>query len=139
MSHQPGLYKRLLKVRASSQIGSIWKNVEPVSFDCGILERSDVLSMLPAAGLGWSDLGSWLAYDEILNKDSRGNYTHGRVINLKSKAITVLGSKRLIAAVGLNDLIIVDSDDALLITKKQNCEEVKAVVEILKRAKQKEI
>ena len=90
--------------------------------------------MLPAGGLGWSDLGSWQAWDEAMKKDKQANLLKADAINLHSKNITVVGNNRLIATIGLKDLIIVDTADALLIADKNKTEQVKTVVDILKKA-----
>jgi mannose-1-phosphate guanylyltransferase/mannose-6-phosphate isomerase len=128
----PSLYKQLLKVRNPQDISLIWDKVKPISFDYGVLEKSKRLWMFKAQGLGWSDLGSWQAREEVLKKDKDGNILNADIINLGSKNITVLGDNRLIATIGLDNLIIVDTADALLITRKDKSEEVKKVVDILK-------
>jgi mannose-1-phosphate guanylyltransferase/mannose-6-phosphate isomerase len=134
----PRLYQLLEKIKRPKDINIIWKKVEPVSFDYGILEKSKQLLMLSASGLGWSDLGSWQAWDEIIKKDREGNILKADVVNLGSKNISVLGTGRLIATLGVEDLIIVDTPDALLITKKDATEKVKKVVDILKERKRLE-
>ncbi|MFH1507035.1 MAG: mannose-1-phosphate guanylyltransferase/mannose-6-phosphate isomerase [Candidatus Omnitrophota bacterium] len=137
-TNQPVIYKQLLKLKKLSDMDRVWKNMPSISFDYAILEKSGNLLMILAKGLGWSDLGSWQAWDEILTKDKTGNVFRADVINLDSKNITVLGNKRLIATIGLDDLIIVDTPDALLITKKGESEKVKNIVEILKKDKRQE-
>jgi mannose-1-phosphate guanylyltransferase/mannose-6-phosphate isomerase len=134
----PRLYQLLERIHLPQDINLIWKKVEPISFDYGILEKSRHVLMLAAEGLGWSDLGSWQAWDEILEKDKDGNIFKADVVNLNSQNITVVGKNRLIATIGLEDVIIVDTADALLITKKDKTEEVKKVVEILKEQKRQE-
>lgn len=136
--HLPLLYQQLLKLNQWSDIQRIWKALPAISFDYGVLENSKRLLMLKAEGLGWSDLGSWQAWDETLKKDRQGNVLLADAINLGSSNITLLGKQHLIATIGLKDLIIVDTADALLITKKDRSEEVKKVVEILKRQKRRE-
>jgi len=132
------LFGQLKKLHKPEDIVRIWKQIQPVSFDYGILEKSKNLLMLPASGLGWSDLGSWQAWDEILEKDDEGNIFKADVVNLNSRNITVVGANRLIATIGLDDLIVVDTPDALLITKKDKTEEVKKIVDILKSKKRQE-
>jgi mannose-1-phosphate guanylyltransferase/mannose-6-phosphate isomerase len=134
----PNLYALLPKFKVASDIDKIWKNVESISFDYGILEKAERLTMLSASNLGWSDLGSWLAWDELLPKDKDGNVLKADVINFFSKNITVVGQDRLIATIGLENLIIVDTPDALLITKKDKTEDVKKVVDVLKAQKRPE-
>ena len=134
----PELYRLARKIRKPEDINLIWKKVVPVSFDRGILEKARNVMMLSAGGVGWSDLGSWQAWDEILKKDSQGNIFKADVVNLNSKNITVVGNNRLIATIGLDDLIIVDTPDALLITKKDKTEDVKKIVDALKAQKRLE-
>jgi len=134
----PKLHNMVVRLKCAADIVKIWNKIQPISFDYGILEKSNNLRMLIASGLGWSDLGSWQAWDEILEKDKEGNVFKADVINLRSKNITVLGNNRLIATIGLDDLIIVDTPDALLITKKGSSEEVKKIVDTLKTNKRQE-
>jgi len=136
--HLPKLHNLAARLKCCNDIIRIWNKIQPISFDYGILEKSKNLRMLTASGLGWSDLGSWQAWDEILEKDKDGNIFKADVINLHSKNITVLGNNRLIATIGLDDLIIVDTPDAILITKKGSSEEVKKIVDTLKTDKRQE-
>jgi mannose-1-phosphate guanylyltransferase/mannose-6-phosphate isomerase len=134
----PELYKLIQKVKRTEDIKQVWKKIKPVSFDYGILEKARYVIMLSAGDLGWSDLGSWQAWDEILEKDKEGNIFKADVLNLGSKNLTVVGNQRLIAAIGLEDLIVVDTPDALLITRKDKTEDVKKIVDILKAQKRLE-
>ena len=137
-SNLPELYKLIKKISNPDDIKLIWKKVQPVSFDYGILEKARAVLMLTADNLGWSDLGSWQAWDEILKKDSQGNIFKADVVNLNSRNITVVGNNRLIATIGLEGLIVVDTPDALLITQKDKTEDVKKIVDILKAQKRQE-
>lgn len=137
-TYQPLIYKQLMKIKSPSDIDKAWQNMPFISFDYAVLEKSKHLLMLEAKGLTWSDLGSWQAWDELLAKDKSGNLLRGDIINLDSRNITVLGKNHLIATIGLEDLIIVDTPDALLVTKKDRSEEVKKIVDILKTNKRQE-
>lgn len=134
----PGLHSQIIKVKKPSDINKIWKSISPISFDYGVLEKTSGLLMLPAGGLGWSDMGSWQAWDELVPKDKEGNKFIADAINLGSKNITVLGSHHLIATIGVENLIVVDTPDALLITKKDRTEDVRKIVDILKENKRQE-
>ncbi|MFA5099686.1 MAG: mannose-1-phosphate guanylyltransferase/mannose-6-phosphate isomerase [Candidatus Omnitrophota bacterium] len=134
----PQIYKSLHKIKISGDIAKIWRKVPSISFDYGILEKNKGLAMISASGLGWSDLGSWQAWDELLPKDKDGNVMKADVVNIGSKNITVVGSTRLIATIGLDDLVIVDTPDAVLITKKDKTEDVKKIVDTLKVNKRQE-
>ncbi|MDI6758822.1 MAG: sugar phosphate nucleotidyltransferase [Candidatus Omnitrophota bacterium] len=130
----------LQKIKNPQEINKYWKNIKPISFDYGIIEKTGLLVCLKSPkNLGWSDLGSWESWDKLVPKDNSGNKFFGQAIDLKSRNITVFGSaKRIIATIGLNDLIVVDTPDALLITKKGLSEEVKKIVEILKKRQRQE-
>lgn len=135
----PKLADLTRKINAPEEIMRIWRKIEPISFDYGVLEKSSDLLMLAARrDLGWSDLGSWQAWDEMISKDRDGNILKADVVNIGSRNITVVGAKRLIAAIGLEDLIIVDTPDALLVTRKDQSEQVKNVVDQLKQDKRQE-
>jgi mannose-1-phosphate guanylyltransferase / mannose-6-phosphate isomerase len=134
----PAVYKTLPKFHRAEDINKIWNEIPSISFDYGILEKSKNLVMLVASGLGWSDLGSWQAWDDLLPKDKDGNVLKADVVNINSKNITVVGANRLIATIGLDDLVIVDTPDALLITRKDMTEDVKKVVDTLKANKRQE-
>ncbi len=138
-AHLPGLFKQLSLIAGPSDIVGVWEKIEAISFDYGILERARRVIMLPARGLEWSDLGSWQAWDEVSEKDKQGNLLKADVVNLESRNVTVLGTgKRLIATIGLEDLIVVDTPDALLITRKDKTEQVKKIVDMLKEQKRQE-
>ncbi len=134
----PQLFKLIQRINKPEDINLIWKKVLPVSFDYGILEKASSVLMLEAGNLGWSDLGSWRAWDEIIKKDNQGNAIKADVLNIDSRNITVVGNNRLIATIGLEDLIVVDTPDALLITRKDKTEDVKKIVGMLKAKKRLE-
>ncbi|MFH1691072.1 MAG: mannose-1-phosphate guanylyltransferase/mannose-6-phosphate isomerase [Candidatus Omnitrophota bacterium] len=126
------LYQKLMCISAISDIDKVWKSVAAISFDYAVLEKTTSLNMIKASNLGWSDLGSWQAWDELLSKDKENNVLMGDIVNIGSRNVTALGKQRLMAFLGVEDLIVVDTPDALLVTKKDHSEEVKKVVEILK-------
>jgi len=134
----PELYKLIQRINHPGDINSIWEKVLPVSFDYGILEKLRSALMLAADNLGWSDLGSWQAWDEILQKDKQGNIFKADALDLNSKNITVVGNSRLIATIGLENLIVVDTPDALLIAQKEKTEDVRKIVDMLKAQKRQE-
>jgi mannose-1-phosphate guanylyltransferase/mannose-6-phosphate isomerase len=115
-----------------------WNRIRPVSFDYGVMEKIRNAAMIPADGLGWSDLGSWQAWDELQRKDKDSNLLLADVVDVGSHDLTVLGREHLIATIGLKGLIVVDTPDALFIADKKKSEDVKQVVEILKKDKREE-
>jgi len=115
-----------------------WNRIRPVSFDYGVMEKTRDAAMIPADGLGWSDLGSWQAWDELQRKDKNNNLLLGDIVDIGSRDLTVLGHKHLIATIGLKGLIVVDTPDALFIADKKKSEDVKKIVESLKKKNREE-
>jgi len=103
-----------------------------ISIDYGILEKSDRIAVIPS-DMGWEDVGSWNALDEVIPKDADGNIVTGNVVNVGTRNSTIYADKRIIAVVGLNDIVVADTDDATLICSKSAAQDVKKVVEILKQ------
>ena len=101
------------------------------SIDFGIMEKASDIYTIPGS-FGWDDVGSWLAVERINETDDDKNYIDGDVITVDSKRTTVCGGKRLIAAIGTRDIIIVDTDDGLLVCSKNNTQDVKKVIAQLK-------
>lgn len=139
--HLPDLSKTLKALGPSPKINtSLWSRIKPISVDYGILEKSKKAAVIVAQDIGWSDLGSWAALGEFLPRDKSGNSFQGDCIDLASKNISVWGGKHLIATIGLRNLFIVDTPDALLVCDKDNTEAVKKIVEeIKKRGRQEHI
>lgn len=101
------------------------------SVDFGIMEKASDICTIPGS-FGWDDVGSWLAVERINDTDSSGNYTEGDVMTVDSERTTVCGGKRLIAAIGTRDIIIVDTDDVLLVCSKNSTQDVKKAIAQLK-------
>ncbi|MGH7889135.1 MAG: mannose-1-phosphate guanylyltransferase, partial [Thermodesulfobacteriota bacterium] len=80
----------------------------------------------------WSDIGSWEALDDFLRTDKE-NILHGEGVCVDSSSCLVFGDKKLIAMVGVNDLVVVETDDAILVLKKDKAQDVKKVVEMLEK------
>ena len=108
------------------------------SVDFGIMEKADNIYTRPGS-FGWDDVGSWLAVERINETDDDKNYIEGDVISIGSERTTICGGKRLVAAVGLEDIIIVDTDDAVLVCSKNSTQDVKKVIAQLKEAKREEL
>ena len=109
-----------------------WPKLPAISIDYGILERADNVAAV-AADIGWSDLGSWESLAEILPKDKQGNSLKGNLVALDCRDTLILSNTRLVAAVGLQDMIVIDTPDALLVCPKHRSQDVKKLVETLKK------
>ena len=101
------------------------------SIDFGIMEKASDIYTIPGS-FGWDDVGSWLAVERINETDDDKNYIDGDVITVDSKRTTVCGGKRLIAAIGTRDIVIVDTDDVLLVCSKNSTQDVKKAIAQLK-------
>lgn len=111
-----------------------WPKLPAVSIDYGILEKARNVAAV-AADIGWSDLGSWESLAEILPKDKKGNSAQGNVLSLDCRGTLIRAGNRLVAAVGVEDLIVIDTPDALLVCPKHRSQDVKKLVEALKKRK----
>jgi mannose-1-phosphate guanylyltransferase/mannose-6-phosphate isomerase len=115
-----------------------FKNMPAISIDYAVMERSKKAAVLPIDIL-WSDVGSWDSLPEVIKADSEGNVKVGDIVSLDTKRTIVMGEKRLISTIGLKDLIIIDTPDALLIARRGQAQRVKEVVDLLKERKRKEV
>lgn len=102
-----------------------------ISIDYGIMEKSDNIYTIPGA-FGWDDVGSWLAVERIKKTNEYGNVVDGNVITIDSKNCIIEAGRKLIATVGIEDLIIVDTEDATLICDKSSANNIKTILENLK-------
>lgn len=137
-TYLPDLYYQLSLIKSQDDISKVWHKIKPESIDYGIMERSNKISLVPAT-FYWTDLGSWDALDEILPKNKDGNVILADSLDYNSKGLCVFSrGNRLIATVGLEDLIIADTPDALLVSNRRKAQDVKKIVEKLKLSKRKE-
>lgn len=135
-SHAPEISRKMGLTLA--RMTADFKNMPSISIDYAVMEKSKKAAVLPIDIL-WSDVGSWDSLPEVIKPDSEGNVKVGDVIALDTKKTIVMGEKRLISIIGLKDLIIVDTSDALLIARRGQAQRVKEVVDMLKERKRKEV
>ena len=110
--------------------GDLFANVPDISVDYAVMEKSGRVAVVPG-DFGWSDIGSWNALKDLIKADADGNRLNGDAVAVDSKNIFVQ-SNRLVATVGVSDLMIVDTPDALLISHPDSAQKVKDVVGELK-------
>ncbi|MDE5770395.1 MAG: NTP transferase domain-containing protein [Ruminococcus sp.] len=108
------------------------------SIDFGIMEKASDIYTIPAS-FGWDDVGNWLAVERINDTDDNHNYIEGDVIAENCERTTICGGKRLIAAVGVEDIIIVDTDDTVLVCSKNSTQDVKKIIARLKKDNRTEL
>lgn len=116
---------------SSGKLGLLYEDMPSESIDYGVMEKIKDILMVPL-DCGWSDLGSWDALNNVKTADENNNIIEGNVLNLDTDRSTIVGNGKLIAAIGLHDVIIVDTEDALLICNKKDVQKIKAVVNTLK-------
>lgn len=112
-------------------LNEVYNAFPSISVDYAILEKAEKVLVLPAE-VGWSDVGSWAALHDVLCAEEDGNVVLGEHLGLDTHNCLVLGGDRLIATVGLDNMVIVDTEDALLICPKGRSQEVKHLIERLK-------
>ena len=108
-----------------------------ISIDVGIMEKTDLGAVFPL-DVGWSDIGNWKSLWENEIKDSSANVIKGRVLDKKSNGCYIRSENRLLVTIGLKDLIVVETSDAILVANKNNIEEIKYLVENLNKLDYKE-
>nr|MBC7246001.1 NTP transferase domain-containing protein [Chloroflexota bacterium] len=135
----PELYAQLMELepvldtpKQAEAIERIWPTVRSVSIDVGIMERASDVVVIPA-DFGWSDVGCWSSVASLLPADNEGNVVQGEQIVLDCKDTFVYSSGRLVAVLGLQGMIVIDAGDAVLVCPKERAQDVKKVVEELKR------
>ena len=134
----PAVYQIVQTILAESQANSAFQQavenhfatMPSISIDYGVLEKSDRVSLIPC-DIGWNDVGSWQAVHEISTKDDNGNALQGNVIAVDCKNSLIRAEKRLVAAIGVEDLCVIETADAVLITKSDQTQRVREVVDAL--------
>jgi len=138
----PEVWRVLERMRARWQAGERWQEVirdefsdmPDVSIDYGVMEKSSRVSLV-SADIGWSDVGSWDAVHEMARHDESGNDISGNVLAIDCKNSLLRSEGRLLAAIGLNDIIVVETADAILLAKAGESQRVKEIVDELKKTK----
>lgn len=134
----PKIYEGLQKIQAAigteeyeQKLNTIFPNFQSESIDYGIMEKASNIYILPGT-FGWDDVGSWLAVGRIRKSNEQGNVVKGNIITINSENNIIEGTDKLIAVVDAKDLIIVDTEDALLICDKDSTGDIRKVLENLK-------
>lgn len=140
----PQLYAQLMEIDAAlgttqerAVLERVWPQVENETIDYGIMERAQDVAVIPV-DIGWSDVGDWAALSELLPPDEEGNVIVGEHVGLDTRRCMIHGSRRLVATIGLEDMIVVDTEDALFICPKERAQEVRDLVEKLKESGREE-
>jgi len=136
--HMPALHDAFTGIRSKlnskgeeAALHSIYNDLPEESIDYGIMEKSGRVVMAEAR-FPWSDIGSWDALADVMESNEDGNITSGNIVELECRDSIFFTGKRLVAAIGLKDMVVVDTADATLITPKERVQDVKRLVGHLK-------
>ncbi len=135
----PNIYADLLKIGDSMKtsdelkvIDEVYPNIESISIDYGIMEKADDVYVVPGE-FGWNDVGSFDMMGVLHDADSDGNIKIGDQINIDTKNCITYSSGRLLATIGLENVVVIETPDAVLVCDKNKVQDVKKVVEQLKK------
>ncbi len=112
-------------------INAVYPEIPSVSIDYGIMEKSEDVLVVPGE-FGWNDVGSWDMFNVLHAENADGNILIGNTVTLDTKDTTVYSSGKLVASIGVNNLIIVETPDAVLVCPKDRAQDVKQIVDELK-------
>ncbi len=137
-TYLPDLYAGLERIGAAvgteEQDGVLdleFRALPSVSIDYGVMEKAENIYCL-AGNFGWDDVGSWLAVSRIQKTNEFGNVVRGNVVTIGTSNSIIQGREKLIAAVGLKNIVVVDTEDAILICEKDSAGDIKKVLENLR-------
>lgn len=136
--HAPSVFPYWKRITAAlennneHQLASIFEEIPSISIDYALMERAEGILMAKGT-FGWSDAGAWSSLAEIWPKDEKGNASRGECVLIDSQNCLVFNPGKLTALVGVRNVIVVDTKDALLITDKSCDQKVKDIIEKLKR------
>ena len=103
-----------------------------ISIDYAVMEKTNLASVVPL-NAGWSDIGSWSALWEVCEKDTKNNFLHGDVKAIDTENCLVRAENRLVATIGVKDLVVVETKDAVLVAHKDHVQKIKDLVEDIKQ------
>jgi mannose-1-phosphate guanylyltransferase/mannose-6-phosphate isomerase len=137
--YQPAVAKTMDRIGELKSAGAtrqaiddVYRSVPSVSIDNGVMEQSSKSAVVPVS-FKWSDVGSWGSLDEVAAKSKSGNVIIGRVVDIESADSIVYADRRVVATIGLRDMVVVDTPDATLVCPKSRAQDVKKIVDILKQ------
>jgi mannose-1-phosphate guanylyltransferase len=143
-AHQmPDLYSKLCQIKESwddprleDVQGKVWATIDPQTIDYGVMENASEVAVIPVKDLGWFDVGSWDSLYDLLPADDNGNIliTGENVILETQNSLFYSGKdRRLIVSIAVENLIVVDTEDVLLVCRKDQAQKVRQVVDRLKK------
>ncbi|MCL5125496.1 MAG: mannose-1-phosphate guanylyltransferase, partial [Deltaproteobacteria bacterium] len=115
-----------------ASLAEVYEDLPDISIDYGVLERADNVLVVPI-DVGWNDVGSWTSLQDVWNTDEEGNAVKGKILTLNAKGCVVSSPQKLTALVGVEDIIVVDTPDAILVCRKDRAQDIKQLQELLKK------
>jgi mannose-1-phosphate guanylyltransferase len=136
----PEFHQQLLTIEAAlgtpayaRVLRDVWQAVQTKTVDYGVMEKARDVAVIPAE-FGWNDVGSWATLLEILDNDEEGNVIRrAEHVGVDTSNTLVFGGDRLVATIGLRDMIVIDTGDAILVCPKDRAQDVKKIVDDLKQ------
>ena len=129
--HSPEIYKLITEFKFED-LKSLFENMPDISIDYAVMEKTDKAVVIPLY-IQWSDVGSWDSVYSIYPKDENNNVKFGNVFSLETKNSLIIGNKRLISTINIEDLIVVETDDVLLISHRGDTQKVRDLVKELSK------
>lgn len=140
--HLPEFYEKLIDfqkdigtAQEKKALEDLYKNAPATSIDYAVLEKSHNIIVVKANFI-WDDVGSWLALERHFAKDNANNVIRGKVYYKDTEDSIIISDKNLIATMGIKNLIIVQTDDVLLVVSKEKASELKALIKIISQSKE---
>jgi len=143
--HMPDLYTGLQEIKAAigseqyqKVLNSVYSSLPQISIDYGVMEKAKNVLVLPG-NFGWDDVGSWTALEAYKAKDRQGNILEGKGVLVDTQNTLVLSSEKVVATLGVKDLIVVVGGDSVLVCHKGKAQEIKKVIHALQEKGYREI
>jgi mannose-1-phosphate guanylyltransferase len=138
----PELYTKLMEIKASwnttertQKLAAVWPTIKPETIDYGIMEKAKRVAVIRAADLNWNDVGSWNSLTDVIPPNAESNLilaNNSLQLGARSTIVYEDQSEKLVALIGTEDLIVIDTKDALLVCKKEDSQRIKEIVQMIK-------
>lgn len=136
--HMPKMLGQLQTIQANGldapSFSENWSALQNETIDYGIMEKAREVAVIPLDA-GWSDVGSWASLYDLMERDGANNVVRGGHIGVETQDSMIYAGKRLVATIGLENMIVIDTEDALLICPRDRAQDVKKIVDELRKRK----
>jgi mannose-1-phosphate guanylyltransferase len=134
--HLPVMYGQVMDMASEgpitpARVNEFYYTVDPISIDYGIMEKASNVSVIPAE-FGWNDIGSWDALGKVLPRDDAGNTCQGSVVTEDARGNVAWSTGKKIVLIGVEDLVVVEGDDAILVVPRRRSQDVGKLARKLK-------